>query len=113
MVSKAFGRDAAARISAGLKVTGSLHAAEAAVEVALVEAQALTALAPAGGGQAAPAKAVNRARLHLARAHQTLADVARRIGLDETAVGPLDKPEDTPLIGGGPRRRKPASRSLA
>jgi hypothetical protein len=113
MASKTYDSDAAARVSAGLKVTESLHAAEAAVEAALVEAHALTALAPgddraAPGRGTTPVRAVSRARAHLARAHRSLADVARRIGLDETTVGPLDKPEDTPPIGGGPRRRKPA-----
>lgn len=118
MASETDDRDAAARVSTGLCVTGRLHAAEVAVDAALVEAQALTALAPVdrtgslqpAAGQATTAvRALSRARVHLARAHRTLADVARRIGLDETTVGPLDKPEDTPPIGGGPRRRKSVS----
>jgi hypothetical protein len=108
MASETSDRDAAARNSAGLKVTESLRAAEAAVDLALVETRALSALAPVAGDRPVPVRAVARARVHLARAHRTLADVARRIGLDETAVGPLDKPEDTPPIGGGPRRRRPA-----
>jgi len=108
MTSETSDRDTAARDAAGARVTESLRVAEAAVDLALVEAETLTALSPAASGHPAPVRAVTRARIHLARAHRTLADVARRIGLDETTVGPLDKPEDTPPIGGGPRRRKPA-----
>lgn len=116
MASRISDPEAAARLSAGLRVSESLHTAEAAVDAALVEAQALTVLLPAQGDPHAtgrgpavtPFRAVSRARVNLARAHRTLAEVARRIGLDETDVGPLDKPEDTPPIGGGPRRRRPA-----
>lgn len=33
--------------------------------------------------------------------HNTLSALARKLGLDTLAVGPLDKPEDTPPNGGG------------
>jgi len=39
----------------------------------------------------------------MAAAHNRLAALARKMGLDLPALGPLDKPEATPPIGGGPR----------
>ncbi|NBW07448.1 MAG: hypothetical protein EBR82_05425 [Caulobacteraceae bacterium] len=110
MASKASDRERAAH-QAGLEVAGGLRAAEAAVDAAMTETLTLASLIPADAPQAGPvvsARALGRARAHLIRAHRGLADVARHLGLDETSVGPLDKPEDTPPIGGGPRRKRPA-----
>lgn len=47
--------------------------------------------------------AINTARARIAAAHNRLAALARKMGLDLPALGPLDKPEATPPIGGGPR----------
>lgn len=47
--------------------------------------------------------AINTARARMVAAHNRLAALARKMGLDSLAVGPLDKPEDTPPIGDGPR----------
>ncbi len=107
--------DGPAAPRAGRRIADGLHAAEAAVDAAMSEALTLKSLLPADPTAArtatsalTPVTALGRARVHLIRAHRVLADVARRIGLDEASVGPLDKPEDTPPIGGGPRRRRPA-----
>jgi len=107
MVSGTSDRESAAEVAAR-NVAESLNAAEAAVDAALNEARTLTSMLPASAPVAAPVSALGRARIRLARAHRSLSDLARRVGLDEATVGPLDKPEDTPPIGGGPRRRRPA-----
>ena len=93
-----------------------LHAAEAAIDAALVESSCLMALLPraraeaclsavtgqrAFDGTAASIVALTEARSHMVGAHNTLAALARRLGLETLAIGPLDKPEDTPPNGGG------------
>ncbi len=52
-------------------------------------------------GAAASIGALAEARSHLVDTHNTLAALARRLGLGTIAVGPLDKPEDDIPIGGG------------
>jgi len=103
------------RKSIGEAVSRRLHSAEATVDAALVEAASLAALLPrarvgarlsAGTGQgafdttAAAVIALTEARAHLVRTHATLAALARRLGLDTLAVGPVDKPDDRPPVGG-------------
>ena len=52
-------------------------------------------------GAAGAVSALAEARGHLVQTHNTLAAVARRLGLETLAVGPVDKPGDTPPVGGG------------
>lgn len=93
-----------------------LYAAEAAIDQAMTETASLTAALPAARagawlsavtGQrafseaAAAVGALAEARAHLVQTHHTLAALARKLGLDALAVGPLDKPGDTPPVGGG------------
>ena len=93
-----------------------LHAVEAAIDAALVESSSLMALLPqaraeaylsavtgqrAFDGAAASIVALTEARSHMVGTHNTLAALARKLGLETLAVGPLDKPEDTPPNGGG------------
>lgn len=49
--------------------------------------------------------AIGQARTRLTSAQLKLSALAERMGLEPLAVGPLDKPEDNPPIGGGPRRK--------
>lgn len=92
-----------------------LYAAEAALDHALGEAAALAAALPAAraeawlsaaagqpafSGAAAAVAALTEARGHLVRTHAALAALARRLGLDGLAAGPVDKPGDTPPVGG-------------
>ena len=92
-----------------------LHAAEAAIDAALTEAALLAAMLPAArsqaylsavvgqkafDGAAASISALTQARAHMVDTHRTLAALARRMGLETLAVGPLDKPEDQIPVGG-------------
>lgn len=52
-------------------------------------------------GAAASITALAQARSHMVDTHNTLAALARKMGLETVAVGPLDKPEDPVPIGGG------------
>lgn len=49
--------------------------------------------------------AMGQARIRLTSAQLRLGALADRMGLEPRAVGPLDKPEDNPPIGGGPGRK--------
>ncbi len=104
------------RQTVGEALSLRLHAAEAAIDAALVETAQLAALLPAArsqaylsavtgqkafDGAAASIGALALARSHLVDTHNTLAALARRLGLDVVAVGPLDKPEDKVPVGGG------------
>ena len=51
-------------------------------------------------------RALDQARARLGSARHALTALADRMGLEPLAVGPLDKPEDNPPIGGGPRRAR-------
>jgi hypothetical protein len=97
-------------------VAARLHSAEAAIDVALTETAQLAALLPAArteaylsavtgqkafDGAAASIAALAEARARIVDTHNTLAAVARKMGLETVAVGILDKPEDEPPHGGG------------
>lgn len=114
----------------GERLARRLYAAEAAVEAALVAAAGLAAELPgarsgamlsavtgqrAFDGAAGAVSSLVQARAQLVRTHGVLAAVARKLGLDDLAVGPVDKPEDDPPVGGGgltwrnPMERDPES----
>lgn len=103
------------RQSIGETVSHRLHSTEATLDAALHEMASLAALLPrartdaglaAVTGQrafdstAAAICALTEARGHLVRTHATLAALARRLGLDALAAGPVDKPDDRPPVGG-------------
>ena len=104
------------RQSIGEALAARLYTAEAAIDKAMAETAALAAALPgaradawlsavtgqrAFSGAAATISALAEARGHLVQTHNTLAAVARRLGLETLAVGPVDKPGDTPPVGGG------------
>lgn len=106
------------RDSIGATVAGKLYVAEAAVDAALAETACLVASLPAARAQAhlsavagqkvfesaaGAVVALTEARARLVETHCALAALARRMGLDVLAVGPMDKPEDRPPIGDGPQ----------
>ncbi len=108
------------RETVGEALSARLHAAEAAIDAALTEAAQLAAMLPAArsqawlsavsgqkafDGAAASISALAQARSHMVDTHNTLAALARKMGLDTVAVGPLDKPEDPVPIGGGVTQR--------
>lgn len=103
------------RDSVSEALSARLHAAEAAIDAALTETAQLAAMLPAAraqaylsavtgqkafDGAAASLTALTEARSHIVGTHNTLAALARRMGLETVAVGPLDKREDTVPIGG-------------
>jgi len=103
------------RQTIGEALSARLFAAESAIDRALLETANLAALLPvarseallsavtgqkAFDGAAASIGALSRARGHMVDTHRTLAALARRLGLDTLAIGPLDKPDDRPPIGG-------------
>lgn len=100
----------------GEALAARLYAAEAAVDQALTQTAFLAAALPgaradallsavtaqrAFDGAAASISALAEARSHLVQTHTTLAALARKMGLDTLAIGPLDKPGEQPPIGGG------------
>lgn len=104
------------RQTIGEALAARLYTAEAAVDRAIGEAASLAAALPdarAGAwlsavagqraftGAAAAISALAEARGHLVQTHNTLAALARKMGLEALAVGPVDKPGDTPPVGGG------------
>lgn len=99
----------------GQAVSRRLHKSESTLDAALQDVARLAALLPrariksglsavagqrAFDGTAAAISALTEARAHLVRTHVTLAALARQLGLDTVAVGPLDKPDDRPPVGG-------------
>lgn len=121
------------RQAIGETLSYHLHRTEAAIDAALHEAATLAALLPharadaglsavagqgAFDGAASTLTALTGARAHLVRTHTTLAALARRLGLASVAVGPLDKPDDRPPVGGdttvlqGVRRAPNVNQSL-
>jgi hypothetical protein len=93
-----------------------LYAAETAIDRALAETANLASALPAArtdaclsavtgqrafDGAAASISALAAARSHLVQTHNALAAVARKLGLETLAIGPLDKPNDRPPVGGG------------
>ena len=104
------------RLSVGEALAVRLYAAESAIDQALIETATLAAALPAAradawlsavagqrafAGTAATISALSDARAHIVETHKTLTALARKLGLDTLAVGPLDKPGDNPPIGGG------------
>lgn len=104
------------RLSVGEALATRLYAAESAIDQALIETATLAAALPAAraeawlsavtgqrafAGTAATISALADARAHIVQTHNTLTALARKLGLETLAVGPLDKPGDGPPIGGG------------
>ncbi len=104
------------RLSVGEALAVRLYAAESAIDQALIETATLAAALPAAradawlsavtgqrafAGTAATISALADARAHIVETHNTLTAIARKLGLDTLAVGPMDKPGDGPPIGGG------------
>ncbi len=105
------------RQSIGEALAIRLYAAETAIDQALTETAFLAAALPSAradaylsavtgqrvfDGAAASISALAEARSHLVQTHTALAALARKLGLETLAIGPLDKPGDQPPIGGGP-----------
>jgi len=103
------------RSDIGHILAGRLYEAEAAIDAALIQTARLAAYLPEARAQAylsavtgqkafedtaQSVVALSQARGHIVRTHGRLAALARRMGLDALAVGPVDKPEDEPPIGG-------------
>lgn len=104
------------RSSIGEALAARLFAAESAIDRAMADTAAFTAALPgaradaylsavtgqrAFSGAAAAVSALAEARGHLVDTHNTLAALARKLGLETLALGPVDKPGDTPPVGGG------------
>ena len=104
------------RQTAGEALSARLFAAEIAIDAALAEAASLVAMLPAARAEAylsavtgqrafdsaaAAVTSLTQARAHMVATHNTLSALARKLGLETLAVGPLDKPEDVPSNGGG------------
>lgn len=99
----------------GRDLSRRIHAAEAAIDLALIEIAGLAAALPearvkaglsattaqaAFTGVAASLSSLTESRAHLGETHRALAALARRMGLHGVAVGPADKPEDRPPLDG-------------
>ncbi|WP_332659532.1 hypothetical protein [Brevundimonas sp.] len=104
------------RQSIGETLAARLYAAETAIDLALIETAMLAAMLPAAradaylsavtgqrafDGAAGSLSALSAARSQMVQTHTALAAIARKLGLDALAVGPVDKPGDTPPVGGG------------
>ena len=104
------------RHAVGEALAARLYAAEAAIDQALAETAFLAAALPAAradaylsavtgqrvfDGAAASISALAEARSHLVQTHTALAALARKLGLETLAIGPLDKPGPQPSLPGG------------
>jgi len=104
------------RLAVGEALAARLYAAESAIDQALIETATLAAALPAARANAwlsavtgqrafertaGAISALAEARAHIVQTHNTLTALARKLGLDALAVGPVDKPGDGPPIGGG------------
>ncbi|KQY96638.1 hypothetical protein [Brevundimonas sp. Root1423] len=104
------------RQSIGENLAARLYAAETAIDLALIETAMLAAELPAAradaylsavtgqrafDGAAGALSALSTARSQMVQTHTALAALARKLGLDALAMGPVDKPGDTPPVGGG------------
>ena len=102
-------------LTVGEALAARLYAAEIAIDEALSETASLAAFLPkaraeaflsATTGQkvfddaAAGIGALTEARARIVGVHRGLATIARKLGLDDLAAGPVDKPEDRPPVGG-------------
>ena len=101
------------RQTVGESLAIRLYAAEAAIDQALAETAYLAAALPSAraeaylsavtgqrafDGAAASISALAQARSHLVQTHSALAALARKLGLDTLAAGPLDKPGEQPPL---------------
>lgn len=115
------------RETVGEALAARLYAAEAAIDAALFETASLAAMLPGARaeaflsavtgqkvfeGAAAGIGALTEARAHIVDAHNALAALARKLGLDVLALGPVDKPEDRPPGGGGVEPSEMINKSL-
>ena len=97
------------RETIGLRLAEQLYAAERAIDIALSEAATLTAMLPearreaylsvtvaqpAFSATAASVAALATARGELASAHRVLGALAKSLGLETLASGPVDKPDE-------------------
>lgn len=104
------------RQTIGETLATRLEAAERAVDHALFETATLAALLPGARSEAFLSAVVGQkvfegasgaiaaltdARARLVETHNSLAALARKLGLETLAMGPVDKPEDPPPVGGG------------
>jgi hypothetical protein len=104
------------RLAIGEDLAARLYAAESAIDQALIETANLAAALPAARaeawlsvvtgqrafeGAAATIGALAEARAHIIQTHKTLSALARTLGLEVLAVGPLDKPGDSSAIRSG------------
>jgi hypothetical protein len=104
------------RLSVGEALATRLFAAESSIDRALIETATLAAALPAAradawlsavtgqrafDGTAAANTAQAPARAPINQTHNTLGAVARKLGLETLAGGPLDKPGDDRPVGGG------------
>lgn len=104
------------RETVGEALAVRLYAAEAAIDAAIHETASLAAMLPGARheaflsavtgqkvfqGTAAGISALTEARAHIVETHNALAALARKLGLDILALGPVDKPEDRPPGDGG------------
>ncbi len=106
MTRESIGHDLAAKLYAAESAIDKALAATATLAAALPTARSQAYLSAATGhaafeGAASSLAALTDARGHLIVTHNTLAALARKLGLDALAIGPVDKPEDDPPIGGG------------
>lgn len=103
------------RQTIGEALAARLYTAESALDQAMADTAAFAAALPgaradallsavtgqrAFSGAAAAISALAEARGHLVQTHQTLAALARKLELHALAGGPVDKPGDTPPVGG-------------
>ena len=104
------------RLTVGEALAARLYAAESAIDQAVIDCATLAAALPAARaeawlsavtgqrafeGTAGAISALAEARSHIVQTHNTLSALARKLGMDALAVGPLDKPGDGPPVGGG------------
>lgn len=100
----------------GENLAQRLYAAESAIDAALRATAGLAAELPtaraqamlsattgqrAFDGAAGAVTALVQARSQLVQTHGALSALARKLKMDDLAVGPIDKPEDDPPIGAG------------
>lgn len=104
------------RQSIGEQIAAQLYAAETAIDLALAETADLAARLPgaradaylsattgqkAFEGVAGAIAALTNARGSIVQTHTSLAALARILGLETLAIGPVDKPGDVPPVGTG------------
>lgn len=109
----------------GEALAAQLYAAESAIDQALGQIALLAAMLPGARSAAhlpattgqpifeATSRALasaTEARGHLVDAHRRLDILGRRLTFDMESVGPVDKPDDMPPIGGNRPNRAPSAR---